>query len=587
MTRDEPRPDRGPRVIPGIPGASALGTLALTSGVALTATSGWLIVAASFRPQILTLLAAIVLVRAFGMARPALRYAERVRSHDAALGYLARRRAEVYRRLVPLTPARLGRRSRADVLAGVVDDLDDLAYAQVRVVVPLVSMIGTGLLAAALVALVLVPAALVVLSLVLSCLLLGLLTWRLEIRAQAAVVRARSRVTGLSTLLATSAPEIAAVGAAAQVEARLAAAQTELDAALRRHGVVRAIGTGVTPALTMAHAAVTALVVAPWIAHGLPTPIAALIVLVPIALGDVVALVPDAVGAAARARAADRRLTALLDQEPAVAAASEVLGPSDAFEDAVRLDPADLRAPAYGAADASDTAPAGDVHHPEAPSAAPAGIATREITAAWHPDRPALGPLDVDVPAGDLLVVTGPNGSGKSTLLAVLARHLDPRSGRYLVDERDVLEQPLEQARARIAVVDDEPHVFASTLRENLRFASPAAGDDDLCDALAVAGLPHWPDALPEGFDTILGTGGRGVSGGERARLGIARAALSQRPILLLDEPVAHLDHPTAVAVLDDLAHAARGRTVVLVTHREEAPAGATHLRLTHPSATS
>ena len=70
-------------------------------------------------------------------------------------------------------------------------------------------------------------------------------------------------------------------------------------------------------------------------------------------------------------------------------------------------------------------------------------------------------------------------------------------------------------------------------------------------------------------------------------RLGIARAALSQRPILLLDEPVAHLDHPTAVAVLDDLAHAARGRTVVLVTHREEAPAGATHLRLTHPSATS
>ena len=100
------------RLVPGIVPASIIGGLALTSGVALTAASGWLIVAASFGPQILTLMAVIVAVRAFGIARPVLRYVERVKSHDAALGALAQDRGVVYDRLVPLTPARLGRRGR-------------------------------------------------------------------------------------------------------------------------------------------------------------------------------------------------------------------------------------------------------------------------------------------------------------------------------------------------------------------------------------------------------------------------------------------------------------------------------------------
>ena len=122
----------------GIRWAAVIGGLAWASGIALTATSGWLVVAASHQPVILTLLAVIVAVRAFGIARPVLRYAERVRSHDAALELLAGRRVAAYRALVPLTPARLGRRSRAEVLTGAVDDLEDLVFAQVRVVVPVI-----------------------------------------------------------------------------------------------------------------------------------------------------------------------------------------------------------------------------------------------------------------------------------------------------------------------------------------------------------------------------------------------------------------------------------------------------------------
>src|SRR6476619_7632706 len=121
-----------------------LGGLATASGIALTATSGWLIVRAAEMPVILTLLTAIVAVRAFGMARPVFRYAERLVSHDAALRLLADRRTTAFALLIPLTPARLGRRRRSDVLTGVVDDLTDAVDAQVRVTVPVISALVAG-----------------------------------------------------------------------------------------------------------------------------------------------------------------------------------------------------------------------------------------------------------------------------------------------------------------------------------------------------------------------------------------------------------------------------------------------------------
>src|SRR6187401_2173296 len=129
-----------------------LGGGATASGVALTATSGWLIVRATEQPVILTLHTAIVGVRAFGIARPFFRYLERLVSHDAALDDLAVRRTAVFAALVPLTPARLGRRSRSRVLAGVVDDLTDVTEAQVRVTVPVLSSVVAGLVATLLVA---------------------------------------------------------------------------------------------------------------------------------------------------------------------------------------------------------------------------------------------------------------------------------------------------------------------------------------------------------------------------------------------------------------------------------------------------
>jgi ABC-type transport system involved in cytochrome bd biosynthesis fused ATPase/permease subunit len=193
------------------------------------------------------------------------------------------------------------------------------------------------------------------------------------------------------------------------------------------------------------------------------------------------------------------------------------------------------------------------------------------VAASWTGQGEQLAPTDLHLAPGRRVAVIGPNGSGKSTMLAVLARHLDPSRGRHAVDETDVHDLTIDDVRRHVAVVDDEPHVFATSVRANLRLAGPDADDAAVERALERAGLGRWLADLPEGLDTRLGSGGRGVSGGERARLGVARAVLADRPLVLLDEPTAHLDHATATAVLDDVLSATDGRSVVMVSHRPEA----------------
>jgi thiol reductant ABC exporter CydC subunit len=519
----------------GIVRGGLLGGIATAAGMALTATSGWLIVRAAERPVILTLLTAIVAVRAFGMARPVFRYWERLASHDAALASLADRRTAAYEALIPLTPARLGRRRRSDVLTGVVDDLTDEVDAQVRVTVPVISTLVAGGIVIALTAVIALPAAAVLLALAAVVAGICVVALRLETHSLTDLLDARAEVTRVSELTTGQAHELRAVGGWDTALAWLEAAQSDLARASRRLSIGRAISSaGFLLAVGGAVVAIT-LIVADL---DVSTPVKALLVLTPVAVSEAITPLVDAMRALARAQGSAARISELLGLRPAV-------------ED---------RAGSAGSG-------------PRLTTDRPPQIELVAVTASWTGQHTDVGPVDLQLEPGARVALVGRNGSGKSTLLAVIARHIDPSGGRCLWDGHDVTTLPLDDVRARVALVDDEPHVFATTLRHNLLLAAPSATDDDIDDALDRAGLSALVATLPDGLATLIGAGGRGLSGGERARLGIARALLSGRPVVLLDEPVAHLDPPTAVAVLDDLMRAEQAdaaRTIVMVTHRPE-----------------
>jgi len=515
---------------------TVVGALASASGVALTAASGWLIVQASTRPAVLTLLVAIVLVRTFGLARPLLRYVERLLSHDTVLGMLARRRAEVYDALVPLTPGRLGPR-RGDVLASVVDDVDSVLDRELRGRMPLRALLLVTLLSGVTAGVLDVGAGIVVVGGVAVGLAAHALVRRTTARAERRMVAARADLSERVVETTQVADELVMWQATERAVDGVARASDAIAA-----GTVRSafwLGLGRAIALTGSGVAVAlvALVVAPVVADGgLSGPLAGLLVLLPMALAEVVVPVVDAATATARARAAEGRLDALLALEPAVT-------------DPVR------------------------------PVAAPddSGVEVRSVTAAWG-DRTVFDGLSVLVPPGRRVGVVGPSGSGKSTLAALLLRFVDPADGTLRLGGADLPRLALDDVRRVVGLVDDDPHVFATTLAENIRLARPGAADVELVAALRDAGLGAWLDGLEEGLDTRLGDGAAQVSGGERARLAVARSLLADQRVLVLDEPTAHLDHATAELLAHQVLGADgrdRERAVVWITHE---PVGLEHL---------
>lgn len=500
---------------------TVLGGLASASGVALTATAGWLIVQASYQPVILTLVVAIVGVRTFGIARPALRYVERLRSHDVVLQLLADRRVEVYDAVVPLTPGALGRR-RGDVLAAVVDDVDSVLDRELRVRMPVRGFAITAGLALAFVAFV----APVVLPVVLGVCASGVAAYALAragaARAERGAVAARARLSDAVVEAAQTASELAMW----QAEERAVAAVDAVGVELGRRNRAAATWLASARALVLAASGVGVAASALLLTGTVPGPMLALLVLLPLALGEVTSSLADAGALAARTRAAEDRLAALAARTPVVSSPA-------------------APAPVDGSA-----------------------IAVEAVAAAWD-DRVVLDGLDLTLAPGERVAVVGPTGSGKSTLAALLMRFVDPVRGRVRIGGRALPEIALSDVRATVGLVDDDPHVFASTLVENVRLARPSASDADVEVALRQARLGPWLDSLPDGLDSWLGDGHAQVSGGERARIAIARSLLADQPVLVLDEPAAHLDGATADELAAEVLSGNHGRTVLWITHAE------------------
>ena len=193
--------------------------------------------------------------------------------------------------------------------------------------------------------------------------------------------------------------------------------------------------------------------------------------------------------------------------------------------------------------------------------------------------RSSLAHLGLDVADGEHVALVGPSGSGKSTVLGLLLGLVVPTQGRVLVDGVDLRDMDLDRWRSRVAWVPQDPYLFACSIADNIRLGRPGATDEQVRRAGRDAGARAFVEDLPDGWDTVLGERGTGLSVGQRRRLAVARAFLRDAPLLLLDEPTAGLDADSEAAVAAALERLCLGRTVVLATHRQ-ALVGPCHRRV-------
>ncbi|HSN35139.1 MAG TPA: thiol reductant ABC exporter subunit CydD [Arthrobacter sp.] len=520
--------------------AGAVGTLAALFAVALAGLSGWLIIRASEQPPILYLLTAIVGVRFFGIGRAALRYLERLLLHDAVFAALTRLRGRLWgslsRRALSLRRLLQG----GNVLGTVVDDVDTVRELLPRVVLPPLTAVAVAAAAVTGIGL-LLPAALpaAVAAALLSLVAAPALALAADRMSAGTEQRLRSGVLRQVAAALDARAELHANGVSAPVLAAIARADRSATAASQRSAWAEGLGQGLTVLACGTAALASAVLAAPLVLSGaVDAPTAAVIVLLQLALVEPYAAITTAVR-----------------QYPALRVVLRRIG------EAGVLDAADADTDASGGDTDADTGGSGLVQVAGRPGGRP-GIELRDLAAAWPGSPAVFTGLTAAAEPGRWLSVTGASGSGKSTLLAVMLGFLPAAGGQLLLS-------------GRAAWCPQEAHLFDSTIRGNLLLGIPEdqrgdAAEAALQDALAAVGLGPLIGRLERGLDTRIGPGGAFLSGGERQRLAVARTLLTGADVILLDEPTAHLDAESGRALLAQLRHGLRDRTVVLVTHNPE-----------------
>ncbi|MEU2389209.1 thiol reductant ABC exporter subunit CydD [Streptomyces sp. NPDC007369] len=508
-----------------------LGALAVGCSVGLMAVSGWLISRASQQPPVLYLMVAVTATRTFGIGRAVFRYAERLVSHDAVLRMLSDLRVSVFRRLERIAPAGLPAQRRGDLLARLVADADALQDYWLRWLLPVGTAVLVGGGSVAFTAWLLPEAG--------AALAVGLLTAGIGVplvsgvcsrRAERRLASARGELATRTADLLTGTAELTVAGALGRRKDAVRESDRTLTAIAARGAAATGLGSGLSAlvcGLTVVGAAALA---AGAVQDGrLPGVAMAVAVLTPLAAFEAVTGLPQAVQFRQRVRRSAERVYEVIDAPAPVA-------------------------------------------EPEQPAPVPASPFPLRLTglAARHPGQEddALHDLDLSLEAGRRIAVVGVSGAGKSTLAQVLLRFLDPRAGSYTLGGTDARLLDGDAVRRIVGLCAQDAHIFDSSVRENLRLARPAAGDEELREALAAARLLEWADRLPDGLDTLVGEHGERISGGQRQRLALARALLADFPVLVLDEPAEHLDLATADALTADLLAATEGRSTVLITHR-------------------
>ncbi len=510
-----------------------LGSAAVASGIGLLGASASLIARAALQPSIAELQVAIVGVRFFGLSRGGFRYLERLASHSVNFRLLAGLRAWFYRSIEPLAPAGLVDIESGDLLARAVGDIDTLENFYVRAVAPPVTAavitVGIGWFVGSLEA---AAGLALVAGLLVGGLLIPALAYLLSRKTGRELVAARARVSAALVEGLQGIADLTAFGWGGAFLEKVRRHNRQMQRAQRRSGWAQ----GALSALSLLTAQMTLAAVL-WLAipevssGGMPGYLLAVIALAALASFEAVNPLPAAAQQLESSLQAARRLFGL----------SEHAAPREpAPEPAVHL------------------TPNGSVY------LSAKGLSFR------YPGSPvaALSQLSFDLPPGGKIAVVGPSGAGKSTLVNLLLRFLPAPPGSIRVNGRDYEELGEEECRSLFAVISQSTYLFSTGVRQNLLLAKPAASDEELITALERARLGDWLRGLPRGLDSWVGEHGLRLSGGERQRLALARTLLRSAPILLLDEPTAHLDPILEGQILADLLENSADKSVILISHR-------------------
>ena len=590
---------------------------AITSlmAAALTALSGWLIVRAAEGPAMMYLMVAIVGVRFFGLGRACARYAERLMTHSKVLAAanILRLRAWVGAwQSVSSVRALLRGDALLERLVGGIDELRDGVP---RVIIPpaahLLVMTAALITTACILPQALIP---VLLAVLVSTFVAPWIVLRADARAEALARRSTAQMLRLGTGMLSAAEDLRANGVATTAEKANGALDAENLSALQKGSTAQGVGRTLVTLSWFGAALASAVIAYPLAVDGtVRAPEAAIVVLLctgmlesslghveavrswpafsrllatiapsvrDVSLEGVVATstlkrsVPTEaeVDTHVLPRRVERlRARAEAEMEELLEADRQRAHRFDRPESGAKADSKAVRPPKPGEPTLVSCGTPQELGVKVAETE-PA-LSLQDAAARWPGmDHPVFTDLNMNARAGSWTAVTGPSGSGKSTVLATVLGFLPLESGRVLASG-EVLEG--EQLRGYAAWCPQAAHIFESTLEGNLMLArdrSDRPSEEELVEVLRRVGLGEWFDALPQGLRTPVGAGGSFLSGGQRQRLAVARALLVNSPVLLLDEPTAHLDAESARALMADLDAATRSSSVatVLVSHRPE-----------------
>lgn len=588
---------------------------AITSlmAAALTALSGWLIVRAAEGPAMMYLMVAIVGVRFFGLGRACARYAERLMTHSKVLAAanILRLRAWVGAwQSVSSVRALLRGDALLERLVGGIDELRDGVP---RVIIPpaahLLVMTAALITTACILPQALIP---VLLAVLVSTFVAPWIVLRADARAEALARRSTAQMLRLGTGMLSAAEDLRANGVATTAEKANGALDAENLSALQKGSTAQGVGRTLVTLSWFGAALASAMIAYPLAVDGtVRAPEAAIVVLL------CTGMLESSLGhvEAVRSWPAFSRLLATIAPSVRDVSLEGVVAtstlkrsvPTEAEVDTHVLPRRAERLRARAEAEMEELLEAdrqrahrfdrpesaagskSDTPRPPKPGeptlvscgtpqelgvkVTDPALSLQDAAARWPGmDHPVFTDLNMNARAGSWTAVTGPSGSGKSTVLATVLGFLPLESGRVLASG-EVLEG--EQLRGYAAWCPQAAHIFESTLEGNLMLArdrSDRPSEEELIEVLRRVGLGEWFDALPQGLRTPVGAGGSFLSGGQRQRLAVARALLVNSPVLLLDEPTAHLDAESARALMADLDAATRSSSVatVLVSHRPE-----------------